>query len=123
MVRQLSWLLVIGCLSFLAGCGKSNDSIAEEMLGHMNDLSSALEAGDKNKLKSVISKMGEMANKYKDKKDSKAENDRMQEKYKDKFAAAAKRMQEAMAKAVSSGKFTPQDLMEMQTSMTGMMKR
>lgn len=122
MLRSLCQVaLVFGLLS-LAGCGKSNDVIAEEMIGAINELSDALDTADKTKIQAASTKFSNLMKKHKDKKVTEAENKRVMDKYKPQMEAAMKRMMGSMMKASTSGKLTQQDMQEIMEPMKSLGK-
>jgi hypothetical protein len=116
MVRQLSWMLVVACLVSLAGCGKSNDKIADEVIAVFDGLTAAVNSGDKAKVKAAVDKMTAVLNEHKSRKISASEKKRLEPR----MMEAGKRMQAAMVKAMTEGKITQQEMMEIANTMMSM---
>ncbi len=105
----------------LAGCsGNSLDKMVKSSLDAMKELTEAFEKGDKKLAMSAAKKMQAAAKEHKELKVSEAEDKRIQEKYMTQVQEQTKKMMEAMMKAVTSGKFTQEDMKEIGAMMQQM---
>jgi len=133
-VRGFGILFLTGCPVFhyikfvvlflallLAGCGgNSLDKMVKSSLDAMKELTEAFEKGDKKLAMSAAKKMQAVAKEHKELKVSEAEDKRIQEKYMTQVQEQTKKMMEAMMKAVTSGKFTQEDMKEIGAMMQQM---
>lgn len=104
-------------LSFSAvGCGGNQakaEALAQQMIDEMNRVAEGFEKGDKAAVKASIAKLSELGKQAKDVKVTKTQDKAVEAKFKPQMEAAQKRMMDAVMKATTSGKMTPQDMMEL----------
>ncbi|MFT3880281.1 MAG: hypothetical protein QM703_11545 [Gemmatales bacterium] len=97
----------------LAGCGGGNgEKLAKSSLDTMKELTDAFEKGDKNSIMAAAKKLQTILKEGKELKVSEGENKRINEKYQAQMQQQAQKMLAAMTKAVSSGKISQADMME-----------
>lgn len=117
-MRALSTIGFVLVLSFgTAGCNNNQakaEQLGQQLVDSLNSLSDALEKGDKATVKSLFAKMTELAKEAKAIKVTKSQDTAIEAKFKPQMEAAGKRMAESMMKAMTSGKLTQADIMEIQ---------
>jgi hypothetical protein len=118
MQRVLS-ITLVGLLSLsFTGCGDSGEKIIQDMIAAMNETSDAIESGDMAKVRTSLAKLKETSKKAKEKKVSKSEDKRLEEKYKSQMEAAMTKMTGSIGKGLASGKLKPEDMKEIGESMS-----
>lgn len=117
MPHSIKFAVLLLAIS-LAGCGNGGgEKLAKSTLDAMQELTNAFENGDKNSVMSAAKKLQSIVKEGKEIKVSSSENQRITEKYKGQMQEQAKKMIAAMTKAVSSGKISQADMMEIGTMM------
>ncbi|MBL8824716.1 MAG: hypothetical protein JNJ77_19170 [Planctomycetia bacterium] len=112
----LAFLLVL-CAT-LSGCGNSNDALAQDLIGAMNEMADAAESGNKTKIQTATTRFARLLKEYKNL--SAEESKRIQAKYQSHWQAASKRMEIELKKAIVSGKISPPDMMSISELMLNM---
>jgi hypothetical protein len=117
MRRCVPFVMAFLTLS-LAGCGgNSSEKLAQNTLAGMQEITAALEKGDKNAVLAAAKKMQALTQQAKDLKLSDEETKRVTEKYKTQFEEQSKKLMQAMMKASTEGKLKPEDMQEISSAM------
>ena len=113
-------LLILGAVAALAlattGCGGNKakaEALAQQMIDEMNKIADGFEKGDKAALKASFTRLSDLGKQAKDAKVTKNQDKAIEEKFKPQMDAAQKRMTDAITKAMTAGKLTPAEIMEL----------
>ncbi len=113
-------LLILGTAVLLAfgatGCGGGKakaEALAQQMIDEMNKIADGFEKGDKAALKASFAKLSDLGKQAKNAKVTKSQDKAIEEKFKPQMDAAQKRMTDAITKAMTAGKLTPAEIMEL----------
>lgn len=120
MKRLTQLVAIFFCFVALTGCNKPGEAVCKEMIDAVNGLTTAIESGEKSKIQAAMSKLATLSKDERLKAISASDKKTLDEKYKAQFEAAGKRLQGALATAISSGKMTQQDFMAIGKSMMEM---
>jgi hypothetical protein len=116
-MRQLLGLGIVVAFTAIAGCGSGNkaksEKLAGELIAALNGLADSLNSGDKAGVEAALQKCQSLSLDAKKFKVTKSENDAIKAKFDSQLQAANTKMQAAIKTALTSGKWTPQDLMEL----------
>lgn len=114
-------LLILGTVAVVAlgttGCGGNQakaEALAQQMIDEMNKIADGFEKGDKAAIKASFAKLADLGKQAKDAKVTKAQDKAIEAKFKPQMDAAKKRMTEGVTKAMTGGKLTPAEIMEIQ---------
>jgi biopolymer transport protein ExbB/TolQ len=119
VIQRVLSITLVGLLSLsFTGCGDSGEKIIQDMIAAMNETSDAIESGDMAKVRTSLAKLKETSKKAKEKKVSKSEDKRLEEKYKSQMEAAMTKMTGSIGKGLASGKLKPEDMKEIGESMS-----
>lgn len=112
-MRPYRTVMVMILASAIAGCGGSGETVAKNTLDAMKEMTAALENGNKDQVMAVAKKLQAAKQEFISTKASKAEAQRIKEKYQPLITEENKKMLAAGIQAVTSGRLRKEDLNEL----------
>lgn len=103
-MRKITITGIVLALLVVIGCGSSADSVVKEQISIMNDTADAIEKGKTEaEMEPLKKRMDANKKKFEELKLTKADEEKLKEKYKPEMEKAAKRMMEAMMGKMKDG--------------------